>query len=136
MLSQLENIIMPHWEEEDKNKNTDIWRINSEESKCNNSKSLQISIPEIKIDNKMQMISNPSECLNFDKRRDSDQELANILANAIFQDSGRVKNQSTIKEESMSAFIKDADRMVVDTKDIIVPSSPIKTKTLTKMTTL
>lgn len=82
------------------------------------------------------MISNPSECLNFDKRRDSDQELANILANAIFQDSGRVKNQSTIKEESMSAFIKDADRMVEDTKDIIVPSSPIKTKTLTKMTTL
>lgn len=124
MPSQFENIIQHCCEEKVKAEEDEMCKLNSEESKLDNSKSMQMSIPEIKIESKIDIKNKQFDYLNLDNRRDSDQELANILANAIFQDSWRSKNQSTIKEESMSAFIKDADRMPEDTKDIIVPSSP------------
>ena len=139
LLSQLENIIIPSSGENDieakESQNNDILMINSEEDKWNNSQSLQISIPLIKVENQVNIKPNPTFTINLDNRRDSDQELANILANVIFQDSGRAKNQSTIKEESMSTIMRESEKVVEDTKDIYVPSSPINMNTLVKKST-
>ena len=85
LLSQLENIILPLQEQEDSVKpivTQDMLVVDDERTRFNNAESVQCSVPLIKIDTNN---TRPND-FKFENRRDSDKELANILANVVFKD--------------------------------------------------
>lgn len=90
--------------------------INEENSKFNCSESPQFSLPQIKIDANVNL--KPSRNIKIEERRDSDQELANILANVVFKDNGKNGDKSPTKENSISEIMKDVDKIIENTKDI------------------
>ena len=121
LLSQLENIILPSQEESVKPlQMQDMLVINEENSKNNCSDSPQFSVPWIKIATNVNL--KPSKSQKFGDRRDSDQELANILANVVFKDAGKNNDKSPTKEQSISELMKDVDKIIEDTKEVSPPN--------------
>ena len=128
LLSQLENIILPSQEKTIKSTLTqDMLAINEEGTRNNNSESAQWSVPLIKIDTNSNL--KPNSKLAFENRRDSDQELANILANVVFKDSAKESSKSPNKDQSLSEIMKDVDKIIEDTKDLWSPNTKINTNT-------
>lgn len=125
ILGRFENIILNSKNYKNTNNNqkeeevdrNEVLDLNREEVRSNMSSSTYIPRPKVLLESKIKAELKHHPKSHFNARRDSDQELANILANVVFHEDDTIE-KSPFKENDMSALMKDVDKIIETTKEL------------------